>query len=104
MGEQAYLIQYGVMGHVGRFHALPECDGPLARGQVVVIQSDRGLELGEVLVPVADGDARGRAREQSPTAGADSGEPAVSPRSQVLRLAGPDDLASSRRAEAMRHR
>jgi hypothetical protein len=102
VGEQTYLIQYGVMGHVGRFRALPECHGPLVRGQVVVIQSDRGLELGEVLVPVEDRDAMGRARGQSPTAGVDGGEPQVSPRAQVLRLAGPDDLASSRRAEALR--
>jgi PSP1 C-terminal conserved region len=83
VGEQTYLIQYGVMGHVGRFQALPECKGPLGRGQVVVIQTDRGIELGEVLVPLDP-------------------SPAGSDRSRVLRLAGPDDLASSRRAEAMR--
>ena len=83
MGEQTYLIRYGVMGHVGRFPALPECTGPLGRGQVVVIQTDRGVELGEVLIPLDQSQAE-------------------SDRSRVLRLAGPDDLASSRRAEAMR--
>ena len=103
MGEQTYLIQYGVMGHVGRFRALPECDGPLGRGQVVVIRTDRGLELGEVLVPVEDRDAMGRAPREGPATGPNSEDPAVSDRSRVLRLAGPDDLASSRGAEAMRH-
>jgi hypothetical protein len=53
------------------------------RGQAVVIETNRGIEVGEVLIPL----------DQSP---------AVSQRSRVLRPAGPDDLASSHRAEAMR--
>ena len=56
MSQHTYLIRYGVMGHVGRFPAIAECDSPFARGQLVVIQSDRGQELGEVLVTV-DGKA-----------------------------------------------
>ena len=56
MGEKSYLIRYGVMSHVGRFPALPTCDHSLERGQLVVIQTDRGLELGEVLI-ATDGKA-----------------------------------------------
>jgi hypothetical protein len=65
------------------FRALPECSGALKRGQVVVIETDRAIEVGEVLIPL----------DQSP---------AVSHRSRALRPAGPGDLASSRRSEAMR--
>src|SRR5271156_5341123 len=50
VGEKSYLIRYGVMSHVGRFPVLPTCDRSLERGQLVVIQTDRGLELGEVLI------------------------------------------------------
>jgi hypothetical protein len=41
------------MGHIGRFAALPGCDLPLQRDQFVVIQTHRGIELGEILVPAA---------------------------------------------------
>ena len=50
VGEEAYLIRYGVMSHVGRFPTVPTCDQPLKRGQPVVIQTARGLEIGEVLI------------------------------------------------------
>ncbi len=86
MADSAYLIRYGVMRYVGRFRAAPECDGPLDRGQPVVIQTDRGVELGEVLIPL---DEAGAAR-----AGATA--------QRVLRPAGPDDLDRSRRAQAVR--
>jgi nitrite reductase/ring-hydroxylating ferredoxin subunit len=48
---QQYLVRFGAMGHVGKFRA-PEpvrCN----RGSRVVVQSSRGLEIGEVLL-VAD--------------------------------------------------
>jgi hypothetical protein len=102
VGEHTYLIQYGVMGHLGRFRALPECDGPLGRGQLVVIQTDRGVELGEILVPVEERRGGGQAREEGSATGLDDPEPEAARRSRVLRLAGTDDLARSRRAEAMR--
>ena len=85
MGDPAYLIRYGVMGYVGRFRAAPDCGGPLGRGQSVVIQTDRGVELGEVLIPL---DEAGAARTIE--------------RQRVIRPAGPDDLDRSRRAEASR--
>jgi hypothetical protein len=73
------------MGYVGRFRASPECDrgGPLRRGQAVVIRTDRGVELGEVLIPLdEDGAARVPADDR-----------------QVIRPAGPEDLDRARRAE-----
>ncbi len=85
MGESAYLIRYGVMGHVARFRTSPECGGSLGRGQAVVIQTDRGIELGEVLVLLD--------------------EPASAPpidQQSVLRPARPEDLAHSRQAESLR--
>lgn len=85
MGEQAYLIRYGVMGHVSRFRTSPGCDRPLGRGQAVVVQTDRGVELGEVLLPL------------DVTASVPPAD-----RQRVVRPAGPEDLARSRHAEAMR--
>ena len=50
MDNRSYLIRYGVMRHVGRFSALSVGESSLERGQLVVIQTDRGVELGEVLI------------------------------------------------------
>ena len=87
VGDPAYLIRYGVMGYVGRFRASPGCPGPLRRGQPVVIRTDRGVELGEVLIPLDED-------------GAALAQPAD--RQGVMRPAGPDDLDRSRRGEASR--
>ncbi len=43
-----YLVRHGAMGHVGRFAALAGCPR-LERGGLVVLQTGRGRELGEVL-------------------------------------------------------
>jgi hypothetical protein len=91
------------MGHVGRFPARTEGDGPLGRGQVVVIQTDRGIELGEVLVCLQDRPGARPAGAEPPAAGPPDEEPEGFPQSRVLRRAGPEDLARSQRAEAMRH-
>jgi hypothetical protein len=85
VGDLAYLIRYGVMGYVGRFRAAMDCPGPLGRGQSVVIQTDRGVELGEVLISLDEAVAAKSVDRQ-----------------QVIRPAGPDDLDRSRRAEASR--
>ena len=87
-----YLIRYGVMGHVGRFRGHPQCGGPFDRGQAVIIQSDRGMELGEVLVPL---DATAPS-DSGP--GVDPPTPDASPIEQanvphVLRAAAAEDLA-----------
>jgi PSP1 C-terminal conserved region len=98
VGDHSYLIRYGVMRHVGRFPA-PSCrDASLERGQLVVIQTDRGVELGEVLITV-DGKAAPARNGPGDTASAAS-VPIDSP--QVLRVASPDDLMCSRRAEELR--
>jgi len=49
---QTYLVRYGVMGHVGRFSGPVDSVVHLQRGQYVVIESERGVELGEVLTMV----------------------------------------------------
>ncbi len=85
MGDHAYLIRYGLMAHVSRFRASPECEGALSRGQAVVLQTDRGVELGEVLV-LLEG-----------TASAPDAD-----RQRVLRPAAAEDLCRARNAEAIR--
>lgn len=84
--DRAYLIRYGVMGYVGRFRTAPDCAGPLARGQSVVVRTERGVELGEVLIPLDEAAARARDVEHQ----------------AVIRPAGPADLERSRRALASR--
>ena len=105
VGEQSYLIRYGVMSHVGRFSALRVRDICLERGQRVVLQTDRGLELGEVLIAIAGTSApapEGRS-DTGPGSGDEDRAPSVSTESsRVLRAAGPDDLLRSRRAEESR--
>jgi hypothetical protein len=104
--ERAYLIRFGVMSQVGRFTALPACEVPFERGQVVVIQSHRGLELGEILI-AHDGD--GPASAGGEPKGAPAGPPGAgssaadqADRPHVVRLAGVDDLARSERALELR--
>ncbi|QEH38492.1 hypothetical protein OJF2_70950 [Aquisphaera giovannonii] len=86
MGEgPGCLVRYGLTGHVGRFPVDPSSGLGAARGQAVVVRTDRGLELGEVLVPSAAG-------AEAPGDGSH----------RVLRAAGPDDLAAARRGESLR--
>ena len=47
-----YLVHHGTAGHVGRFRSAG--GAACARGDAVVVRSQRGLELGEILAP-ADG-------------------------------------------------
>ena len=48
---EAYLVRYGRMRALGEFVGLPDQSHP--RGQQVVIRSERGTELGDVLCPVS---------------------------------------------------
>jgi cell fate regulator YaaT (PSP1 superfamily) len=48
----AYVVRYGRMRFLGQYAGLTGEDHP--RGQRVVIQSDRGTEIGEVLCPATD--------------------------------------------------
>ena len=53
---QAYVVRYGRMRFLGEYTGLPGQDHP--RGQAVVIRSDRGTELGEVLCPASERTAK----------------------------------------------
>jgi hypothetical protein len=97
-----YLIRYGIMGNVERLRPASECSVPLERGQIVVLQTHRGIELGEVLIPVDQPPAAIRKCQEGPPPGAVADDPGTADRPGVLRLAGPEDLAHSRRVEAMR--
>ncbi len=50
--QAQYLVRFGLMGHVGRFEA--SADLNCARGRRVVLQTNRGLELGEILVAAGE--------------------------------------------------
>ncbi|WZO96025.1 regulatory iron-sulfur-containing complex subunit RicT [Isosphaeraceae bacterium EP7] len=75
-----YVVRYGQMRVLGEFHGVEGQEHP--RGQQVVIETDRGTELGEVLCPATD---RTAFFLQNPIAG------------QVSRAATEGDLAASRR-------
>jgi hypothetical protein len=84
--ERPYLLRYGLMRQVGRFSS----SVPLERGQVVVIRSHRGSELGAVLTEVSWSRS-----DPSPS----SPNPA-----RVLRAANPEDLERARQADLDRPR
>jgi cell fate regulator YaaT (PSP1 superfamily) len=87
--EETYLIRYGVWRQVGRFAS----DSPnLERGQMVVVRSHRGTELGEVLIRIM-GD-----RQESPS----STDLPVAPR--ILRAAIAEDLERAHQLELERPR
>ena len=78
----AYFAKFGLMNEVGRFRSDRD---DYSAGEIVVIRSSRGTELGRVLAHVAVDDSIPRLRE-------------------ILRPADLDDLANARRGEAERHR
>jgi cell fate regulator YaaT (PSP1 superfamily) len=49
---KTYVVRYGRMRFLGEYKGLPDCEH--ARGQQVVVRSDRGIELGDVLCPVTE--------------------------------------------------
>jgi cell fate regulator YaaT (PSP1 superfamily) len=49
---QTYVVRYGRMRFLGEYTGLPGHDH--ARGQQVVVRSDRGTELGDVLCPASE--------------------------------------------------
>jgi cell fate regulator YaaT (PSP1 superfamily) len=82
-----FIVRHGVMRFLGDYEAGPET--ACARGAQVIVRSDRGLEVGEVLCETTP-----RALEliAEPTHG------------QVVRLMTPDDLSSlARHREQSRH-
>lgn len=78
-----YLVRHGAMRHVGRFVA--EDHSAYRKGDVVVVRSRRGDELGEVV-------SAAMSAEASPTS------------ARVLRIAEGDDRRRARVAEADRPR
>jgi hypothetical protein len=105
LSNYSYLIRYGAMKHVGRFSGMSHRDSSLERGQLVVIQTDRGVELGEVLIALDGKPAPGRDGTGETTSG-ESGEERTDSvsiaSSRVLRVAGADDLSLARSAEELR--
>ena len=105
VSDHSYLIRYGVMRHVGRFSAMPAHDRSLERGQLVVIQTDRGVELGEVLIAVnapAPPASDGPRDTTSGATGVDRTDSVRINSSRLLRVAGGDDLSLARSAEELR--
>jgi hypothetical protein len=97
-----YLIRFGLMGHIAQFRAPAEQGDDFRRGQVVVIRSNRGMELGEVLttcddpgLPDSSGKIPTAERHNSVENGA-GGQP------NVCRAVGPDDLVRAQRANELR--
>ncbi len=88
--QSVYLVRYGLARAVARFAVDPEslAGEPLERGQVVVVRTHRGTELGEVLgeAPAAFGVASDPKTRVAP----------------LLRVASADDLAEARLAESRR--
>ncbi len=93
MNPQVYLVRYGAMGHVSRLPSDRGCVDRFERDQVVVVQTDRGVELGEVLIAL---DGVPPSQEL-----ADSGEYespcAKNGRPRVLRKATASDLEKAQR-------
>lgn len=82
-----YVVRYGLMRFLGEYRGLSGQSHP--RGQKVVVRSDRGLEMGEVLSPATD---RTALFLENPIRG------------DILRVASLEDLeADSRRPSVQDH-
>jgi cell fate regulator YaaT (PSP1 superfamily) len=53
---KTYVVRYGRMRFLGEYTGLPDCEH--TRGQQVMVRSDRGVELGDVLCPVSEKTSR----------------------------------------------
>ncbi len=108
--EPAYLVRYGLMGHVGRFplDLGARLEAKIERGQAVVILTDRGVELGEVLVSPAGSAANvgGAAARRAPDGSlidASNAELDQDPgRPRLLRVAVAADIQDARRSDGLR--
>jgi cell fate regulator YaaT (PSP1 superfamily) len=77
---QTYVVRYGQMRFLGEYTGLDGQEFP--RGRKVVVRSDRGTELGEVLCPADDRAARFL---ENPVKG------------EILRVASDEDLSTTER-------
>jgi cell fate regulator YaaT (PSP1 superfamily) len=73
-----YVVRYGQMRFLGEFEGV--AGQPYVRGQRVVVRSDRGTELGEVLCPASERTVRLLERAA---------------RGEILRLSTAEDLAAA---------
>jgi hypothetical protein len=89
------------MGHIARFRASPASAGPFHRGQAVVIQSHRGMELGEVLIPIENARLPGSIDGLEPPASHDAGPIETVGDPRVLRAAGSADLARAEESNSL---
>jgi hypothetical protein len=88
--EHEYLVRYGLMGRVSRFWS---GSGGFEHGQAVVVRSQRGTELGEVLIELTAAPGPGLDHALTPPDSA-----------RLLRAAGPDDIERAHRGERDRDR
>jgi cell fate regulator YaaT (PSP1 superfamily) len=82
---ESYVVRYGRMGTLGEFRDLATV--ARARGDHVVVRSDRGTELGEVLCPVSERTAQYMGKSR---------------RGEILRQATPEDRQREARIDADR--
>lgn len=82
------LVRYGKLGLLGCFST----DNPRCRGESVLLRTDRGLELGEVLLPDLPAELAPHSLSERPTSG------------ELLRIACDSDFAAARAAEETAHR
>jgi cell fate regulator YaaT (PSP1 superfamily) len=78
----SYVVRYGQMRGLGEYRGLAEQEHP--RGQRVVVRSDRGTELGEILCPATE---RTVQFLENPVRG------------EILRVATTEDLAAEARLD-----
>jgi cell fate regulator YaaT (PSP1 superfamily) len=108
LASRVYLVRYGVVPEVARA-VMPTATETLQRGRRVVIQTDRGPQLAEVLDRLrASHPASAVRRPQATTAGASTAEADDSStaetedghRLEILRFATAEDEAAARALEA----
>ena len=85
--DQSYLVRYGVMRHLGEFQ--PQFEEELRRGERVVLETERGTEVGEVLCAASE-----RTRQFLP-------DP---PRGRILRRLRQEDLEKLDRLREIQRR
>ena len=100
--HSTYLIRYGLMGHIGQFHAPAESTDVFHRGQKVVIRSNRGVELGEVLSACDDPGSANLNGKFANRERHDSLESSAAPEPRVYRAARANDLMLAQQANELR--
>jgi hypothetical protein len=104
--QLTYLIRYGGMASIARFCAAPESGGPFHRGQTVVVQSQRGIELGEVLIGFDEPSLPDESHRTETHENDDGDSVAIATstigQARVLRAAASDDLARATQINDLR--